>query len=166
MGKISRLFLSFRYFLSVWITISLLSVSFLNLEINNDIKTDIDNIYQATSMSDYYQFITDIPIKLVSKFIIKNTDSSSAASDAKNKKEKENRNANNTVFVINTSNNIKTLDTVNSLYKIFMNCSIYLTKFEICCNYFSVFLFVFMMMLLSSGMLARGSIDDNIKLII
>ncbi|MFA7074386.1 MAG: hypothetical protein WC234_04270 [Endomicrobiaceae bacterium] len=166
MGKISRLFLSIRYFLSVWITISLLSVSFLNLEINNNIKTDINNIYQATSMSDYYKFITAIPIKLVSKFIITNTNDSSASSDThnNNNNNKENKNGNNTVFINTSSANVKTFDTLNSLDKNFMNYSRYIVKFDINCNYFYVFLFAFLIILLSSGMLARGNIDDNIKI--
>ncbi len=166
MGKITGLFLSLRCFLSVWIAFSLLSVSFLNIniDISSEMKSDIGNICQATSMSDYYKFITDIPIKLVSKFILINTDSSCGVPDKQNKKEKENKNGKNTVFIITSdSNSLKMVNPLNILYKEVVNYSGYPIKFENNSNCFVPLIFIFALMLLASGMLARGNIEDNIN---
>jgi len=162
MGKMNCLFLSVRFFTSILITVSLLSVSFSNIDINNDIKSDINNIYQATSVIEYYNFITDIPIKLVSKFIMMHVDTSSD-SNKQNKKQNNNTNSKDIAFITNSIYNVKILKTVNSFDKTITNYSTYNVCSIVNYNYCCLFLFVFVIMLLSSRLLARGDTEDNIK---
>jgi len=163
MGKMNCLFLSVRFFTSILITVSLLSVSFSNIDINNDIKSDINNIYQATSVIEYYNFITDIPIKLVSKFIMMNVINTSSDSNQQNKKQNNNKNTKDIAFITNSIYNGKILKTANNFNKIIPDYSAYKVRYIVNYNYCCIFLFVFVIMLMSSRLLARGDTEDNIK---
>ncbi len=158
----------FHVIIAYFISFVILSSSYVPVAGMYDaFSDDVEQAYKSTKISDYYNMIAILPIKLVSKFVANNIDIQNivnkTASDKQNNKNKKNRNYN---FDIAFTNNTVRENTDNFSFAgaqkflpspLKFNFSSYVGY----ANDYSVFFII--IMLFCFRLLARGDTEDNIK---
>lgn len=167
MNRFGSVFPLFKTFVSFLVIVCILSGNFISInDIDENINSDINCIYEATSMSDYYNFVANIPVKLVGKLLTLNISDDIAASKHQEKKQEKKSNGSNDVaftsgglsgcvFFENANNCEKDITVSNSRYKNRILADYF---------YYCSVLLVFTLMLMSLISLARGDTEDNIIL--
>ena len=157
-------------FIALFVTITLLFVSF-SFRFEANLKQELNNLYEATSVCEYYNTITNFSYGIINKILEStniNLTTPVSQNDKAGKKEEPKNNQDNLYFVKSTnereSANIKTFNYSNIyLYDILLSQNIYssmlLNKIFLKFHIFKIShiptIFCY---------LARGNIDDIIKI--
>ncbi len=164
---------SFFYkIVSFLLTISLLSVSF-SFSFDENIKQKLNNLYEATSVCEYYNTITNFSYGIINKILESTKITLNEQSPQKNnteKKEKESNQQNNLYFVKSTNekeiNNSKKISNYN-----FPSLNVFFsgnTDFNFLINNFVYRIYTFKLTCITLLLcyFARDNIDENINKII
>ncbi len=158
----------FHVIIAYFISFVILSSSYVPVAGMYDVfSDDVEQAYKSTKISDYYNLIALLPIKLVNKFVANNIDIrntvNKTASDKQNNKNKKHHNYN---FDIAFTNNTVRENTDNFSFagvqkflpsQLKFNFSSYANY----ANEYSVFFIVIMLFFFRLS--ARGDTEDNIK---
>lgn len=157
----------FNVVIAYFISFIILSSSYIpNVGMYEMFSDDVQKAYKSTKISDYYNLIALLPIKLVNKFVsntvnIKNDISNKTASDKKNSSNKKSHNNNfDIAFVNNTIN--ENMGNFSESTEKFLSVPM---RFDFdtyikCINTNIIFFVVIMM--LCFRLLARGDTEDYI----
>lgn len=152
-------------FIALFVTISLLSVSF-SFNFDENIKQELNTLYEATSVCEYYNTITNFSYGIINKILestnIVSTVSSSQKDNTDKKEEKTNKDY--SLYLLKSSNekensNLKIFDHYNfSLFYILLNRNFY---FNFLLNNFFFKLHIFKLDTITTFFcyFARGNID-------
>ncbi|GAB1401912.1 hypothetical protein MASR1M68_08230 [Elusimicrobiota bacterium] len=157
----------FNVVIAYFISFVILASSYIpNVGISEAVCDDVQKAYKSTKISDYYNLIALLPIKLVNKFVsnnidIKNNIINKKASDKKNDKNKKTHNGNfDKAFVNGTIN--KSAGSFNDFSDKFISVPEKL-KFTIYAGRISINIVYFLVILIFGfRLLARGDTEDYI----
>ena len=158
----------FQLIIAYFISFVILSSSYIPaIGVYETFSDDIGQVYKSTKISDYYNLIALLPIKLVNKFVsnsinVKNNNINKTTSDKQNNKNKKSHSSNFDIAFVSKTINENTVSFGDSLQKFLSVPASF--NFNTYIGYISMNFICFCIMLFFCFMaLARGDTEDNIK---
>ena len=152
-----------------WLLIGfMLLANLVNLTTNGDLNNCVYKAYSATSLSEYYVSVADVPIKFITDFVLTitkgklcKTENTAAATSSQNKKEKKQSSDKPFAVILSASND----KSINSVFNDFSPFSIISnsinTEISFDNNFLISFFFGIFLVLACFLRLARSDTEDN-----